>query len=199
LENDIVQKGYARIASTYASQRDQFKSLKHLERFAELIPAGSAILDVGCGAGKPVDEFLVQRGFEVHGLDISPQMIELARSNVPEATYEIRDMSDLQAGDYRVDGIVSIYAIFHTPRERHQQLLERFASFMPDGGALLITMGSSEWEGTEADFHGAEMYWSHYGPETNRKLVEQAGFRVIVDEIDTSAHEAHQIVIATMT
>jgi cyclopropane fatty-acyl-phospholipid synthase-like methyltransferase len=196
--NDIVRDGYARIAATYAAQRDQYKSLKHLERFADLVPAGSTILDVGCGAGKPVDEYLIGRGSAVHGLDLSEQMIDLARSNVPAATYEVRDMSSLQVGDYRVGGIVSMYAIFHIPRERHGQLLKRFASFMPEGGALLITMGSGDWEGVEDDFHGAEMFWSHYGPETNRKLVEQAGFQVVIDEIDTTANEAHQIIIATL-
>jgi len=195
--NDNVRSGYARIAATYAAQRDQFSSIRHLERFANLIHAGSKILDVGCGAGKPIDEYLVQHGYEVHCLDLSESMIELARSNVPEATFEIRDMSELKRGDYRVSGIVSMYAIFHTPRERHQQVLERFASFMPDGGALLITMGSTEWEGSE-EFHGTEMYWSHFGAEANRKLVEGAGFRVVVDEIDSSADEAHQIIIATM-
>jgi hypothetical protein len=91
-----------------------------------------------------------------------------------------------------------MYAIFHIPRERHGQLLKRFASFMPEGGALLITMGSGDWEGIEDDFHGAEMFWSHYGPETNRKLVEQVGFQVVIDEIDTTANEAHQIIIATL-
>jgi hypothetical protein len=59
-------------------------------------------------------------------------------------------------------------------------------------------MGSGDWEGVEDDFHGAEMFWSHYGPETNRKLVEQAGFQVAIDEIDTTANEAHQIIIATL-
>lgn len=195
--NEIVRSGYAQVAATYAEQRDQFRSIRHLERFADLIPAGNTVLDVGCGAGLPVDAYLVKRGYAVHGLDLSETMIDLARSNVPKATYEIRDMSELRSGDYRVGGIVSMYAIFHTPREQHQVLLEQFASFMPDGGALLITMGSTEWEGAE-EFHGAEMYWSHFGAETNRKLVENAGFRVVVDEIDTSADEAHQIIIATL-
>ena len=86
-------------------------------------------------------------------------MIELAKKNVPQAFYEVKDMSQLRKEEYCVDGIVSFYAIFHTPREKHQELLKKFASFMPNGGALLITMGAGEWEGTEENFHGAKMFY----------------------------------------
>lgn len=56
-------------------------------------------------------------------------------------------------------------------------------------------MGASEWEGSE-DFHGAEMWWSHHGAKKNRELVEQAGFNIILDEIDESGDEKHQILLA---
>lgn len=195
--NDIVQDGYERIADTYAAQRDQFKSTRYLERFIELIPSGGTILDVGCGAGRPVDQFMVAHGYAVHGLDLSERMIDLARANVPRATYEVRDMGGLQPGEYEVDGIVSFYAIFHTPREHHQALLSTFASFMPRGGTMLITMGADAWEGTE-DFHGTKMYWSHYGADRNIEMVERAGFSVLLNEIDRSANEKHQVIIARL-
>lgn len=199
MRNEFVRDAYERIADTYAARRDQFKSKRHLDRFADLVPAGRTILDIGCGAGQPVDAYLVDRGYTVLGLDISERMIELARAHVPQATYDVRDMSDLRVGEFNVGGIVSMYAIFHTPRERHRELLEKFASFMPDGGALLMTMGAGEWEGFEGDFHGGEMYWSHYGADTNTELVEQAGFQVVSDEIDRSADEEHQVIIATLS
>jgi len=195
--NDAVRDGYERIAETYAAQRNQFKSMRYLERFVELVPAGGTILDIGCGAGKPVDAFLIEHGFAVHGLDLAARMIALARGNVPQASYEVRDMVDLEPGEYEVEGIVSFYAIFHTPREQHQALLSTFASFMPKGGAILITMGAGEWEGTE-DFHGTPMSWSHYGADRNTDLVERAGFRVLLNGIDRSANEVHQIIIAKL-
>ncbi len=59
-------------------------------------------------------------------------------------------------------------------------------------------MGAEEWEGAEEDFHGARMSWSHFGAETNRDLVERAGFSVLLDEIDRSAGEAHQIILGRL-
>ncbi|HSW97091.1 MAG TPA: class I SAM-dependent methyltransferase [Candidatus Saccharimonadales bacterium] len=177
------------------SSRGQFESLEYLKIFSTLVDTGKTVLDVGCGAGKPVDEFLVKNGFAVNGIDISERMIALAKKNVPQAFYEVKDMSSLQEGEYCVNGIVSFYAIFHTPRERHQEMFKTFASFMPNGGALLITMGASEWEGKE-NFHGAEMFWSHYGAEKNSEMVEKAGFEIVLNEIDGSGGEKHQVIIA---
>jgi cyclopropane fatty-acyl-phospholipid synthase-like methyltransferase len=198
MTNEFVRDAYNRIASTYANQRDQYHTLPYLEQFAALIPTGKSVLDVGCGAGLPVDAFLAERGHPVHGVDISSRMIELAQTNVPQATYETRDMSSMTTAEFRVSGIVSLYAIFHTPRDQHQELLRKFASFMPDRGALLISMGSGEWEGYEDDFHGSGMFWSHFGPDKNIRMVESAGFKVKVNEIDRSGNEAHQFIIAIM-
>lgn len=57
-------------------------------------------------------------------------------------------------------------------------------------------MGSSDWEGTENDFHGAKMFWSHYDKDKNIKLVKKAGFQIIYNTIDTSGGEKHLVVFA---
>jgi cyclopropane fatty-acyl-phospholipid synthase-like methyltransferase len=196
MDSNLVRKGYDKAASDYDATRNQFDNLKYLEQFSNLIKKGRTVLDVGCGAGRPIDEFLVKRGLAVNGIDISPQMIALAQKNVPQAFYETKDMTKLQEGEYCVDGIVSLYAIFHTDRKNHGEILKKFASFMPNGGALLITMGAEDWEGSEENFHGAEMFWSHYGAEKNKELVIKAGFEIILNEIDTAGGEKHQVIVA---
>jgi cyclopropane fatty-acyl-phospholipid synthase-like methyltransferase len=198
MNNDLVKQGYNKAADTYASHRDQFESLKYLEIFSTFVKKGRTILDVGCGAGKPVDAYLIEQGFAVNGIDLSERMIELAKKNVPQAFYEVKDMTELKEGEYCVDGIVSFYAIFHTQKEKHQELLKKFASFMPNGGYMLLTMGAGDWEGSEENFHGTQMFWSHFGAEKNTELVKAAGFEIVLNEIDTSGGEKHQIIIAKL-
>lgn len=191
---EVVRSGYNQAAERYAASRDRFENVAHLKRFVELLPPPASVLDVGCGCGVPVARYLVERGYDVIGIDVAPRQIGLARELVPGASFEVRNMLDLRAGEYRIDGLVSFYAVFHTPRGGHGELLRRFASFIRPGGVLLITMGAQEWEGTEPDFHGVEMFWSHFGADTNRLLVEAAGFDIQTAVIDENNGEAHQVI-----
>jgi len=88
-------------------QRDQFRSLRYLDMLATRLPPCAKILDVGCGAGLPIDRYLIEHGF-----------------------------------------------------------------------------------------HGTTMFWSHYDAATNRRLVEEAGFSIVLDERDTSNDERHQVLLA---
>jgi cyclopropane fatty-acyl-phospholipid synthase-like methyltransferase len=193
---ELVRTGYDKAADSYAAERDKFKNNEYLKRFTKLLQLPATVLDIGCGSGEPIDSFLVVHDIDVIGIDSSTKQIELANRLVPKARYEVRDMLDLKPGEYEVDGIVSFYAIFHTSRHRHADLLKTLASFLRPGGVMLITMGAADYEGTEQDFHGVEMYWSQFGSAKNRELVEAAGLAIELDEIDSSADEHHQVILA---
>lgn len=195
--NQKVKAGYNKAAKNYSSVfRDQFKNEKHLELLVSKLKSGSNILDVGCGAGKPIDSYLIDHGMVITGIDISEEQIKLAQINVPTAQYSVCDMSTLEEKQFSVDAVVSFYALFHTARETHLEILRKFASFIKPGGYLLITLGADEWEGSEDDFCGAEMLWSHYGAEKNLQLIQDAGFEVVFNEIDASGNEKHLVVLA---
>jgi cyclopropane fatty-acyl-phospholipid synthase-like methyltransferase len=192
--NDLVKKGYNQAAEDYSSKRNQFENTKYLEKLNSLLAPSSKILDIGCGPGLPVDKYFVEHGHSVKGIDISEKMIELAKKNVAEAEYEIEDMSTLKKREYKVDAVISFYAIFHISREKHTHLLQRINTFLPKGGLLLITMGSTDWEGHEP-FHGVEMHWSHYDAKKNSQLVQKAGFELLIDVIDHAGNERHQVIL----
>jgi 2-polyprenyl-3-methyl-5-hydroxy-6-metoxy-1,4-benzoquinol methylase len=90
--NDKVRDGYNVAAKAYSSVfRDQFKNNKHLDLLIEHLPEKASILDIGCGSGKPIDAYLVERGFSVIGIDISEEQIKLAKQNVPSADFRVAD------------------------------------------------------------------------------------------------------------
>ena len=192
---DKVKKGYNKIAKTYSKGRDKFNNDRYLEKLHGLMKPHSTILDIGCGSGKPVATFFTSRGHKVIGLDISKEQVKLAKLNVPSGQFEIRDMSTLSKGEFSVDVVVSLYAIFHIPRELHLEMLKKINSFLPESGLLLITMGSSDWEGSNKDFFGAEMYWSQYGREKNSEIVKEAGFELLMDEVADIGGEQPQVML----
>jgi len=195
MSNDLVKKGYEKASNDYSATRDQYKNNKYLEKLNSLLKPKSLILDLGCGAGRPVDEFFVKKGHKIIGIDISQKQIDLARKNLPNGEFKIEDFSELKKGKYSVDAVVSFYAIFHIKRELHQELFKKINSFLPIGGLILVSMGAEEWEGKE-QFHGVEMFWSHFGEDKNLEIIKNAGFSILFNEIDESGEEKHLFVIA---
>jgi SAM-dependent methyltransferase len=73
-------------------------------------PPGAAgraprIVDVGCGSGT-LARRLVDRGYDVVGIDISPAMIRLARAKVPEARFRVGSLIDARIP--RSDAVIAV-------------------------------------------------------------------------------------------
>jgi len=191
----IVENGYDDIACTYHEQRDKFKSNELLVGFSSLLPPGGDVLDVGCGAGVPVARFLVDAGFKVTGVDVSSSMLKLARVHVPGANFVKMDMRQLKFDADFFDGICAFYSLFHVPREEHLQILIGFNRLLRQDGILLFSSGRDAWEDIK-DFHGARMFWSHPDREVTRQLVMDAGFAVLMSEVQKHGGEKHYWVMA---
>lgn len=186
---------YEQLGTKYLDYRRALKSESYLRAFAKYIPKKGIILDVGCGAGEPVDNLLVKWGYEVVGIDLSPSLISIARRLVPEASYAIKDMQDLKLAEYSVDAIVCLYALFHIPRAEHKRMLTTFASYLPIGGVMLISMGDRAFEGTH-EMYRVSSYSSQYGSVQNKEILRSVGFEIIEEAMATSGGERHQMIIA---
>ena len=192
---DLVKRGYNQIAKTYSQHRVSLHAEKYLYQLLKMLKKQATILDLGCGNGLPVDSILIKNDFLLFGIDISPVQIAMAQKNLPQGSFVVKNMLDLKDGEYQVDAVVSFYALFHIPKVRHLEMLKKINSFLPNKGWLLITMGDRDFEG-EHQLLGTKMWSSQFGVEKNRQLIKQAGFEIILDKIDHSGKERHQIIIA---
>lgn len=96
-------------------------------------PAGSILLDLGCGRGGTL-EFLNRRGFEAIGVEKSPHLAAEARERgrVIEA-----DIHDLPLGDHSVDGIFCECVLSLAADQN--RVLSECARVLKPGGALIIS------------------------------------------------------------
>ncbi|KXA91053.1 hypothetical protein AKJ63_01965, partial [candidate division MSBL1 archaeon SCGC-AAA259D18] len=123
---DKVKKGYeeGEYEGEYRKNRELREFEKDLfQKLFEEIPEEASILDLGCGTGVPFDRFLFDKGYKVTGADFVKKHVKQARRNVPEAEFKQVDFSEVEFVENSFDAIVSFYAIFHIPRERHPDLL----------------------------------------------------------------------------
>jgi len=183
------------MAGEYHANRHIFGNKKELEAFVGLLPRNANVLDLGCGAGVPVTKFLVDSGFNVTGIDFSESMLNLATKNVPEAKFVKKNMTELDFKGKSFDGLMACYSIIHVPREKHVTLFQAFRRILKLNGIILISVGSTGWEGTE-EFYGTRMFWSHYGPKKTLQIVIDAGFEILFDKHVVDGGEKHYWILA---
>jgi SAM-dependent methyltransferase len=160
-----------------------------------LLADGTPILDLGCGCGVPATAILAER-FMVTGVDISPVQIERARRLVPAAQFMCHDMSELEFPPESFGAIVSFFAIIHIPLEEQQKMVRKLNRWLRPGGYLLATVGARAWTGTEDNWHGAPMYWSHADRETYLAWLEEAGFEVLWTRFIPEEDSGHTLLLA---
>src|SRR3990167_11550934 len=70
--------------------------LDQLEKFVSLVKrgGGNKVLDLGCGSGIQSKQ-LFQAGLKVVGLDLSPEMVQEAKSRIPKAQFVVQDMTKM--------------------------------------------------------------------------------------------------------
>jgi SAM-dependent methyltransferase len=137
------------------------------------------VLDVGCGPGQ-VTRYLHRRGLDASGVDLSPVMVETARTRTPDVRFGVGDMHALEVEDGAVAGILARYSIIHLPRTEVPPVLREFRRALRSGGALLVAVHVGEGEIHVDDFRGSEVAVDAtlFGRDELVGHVEEAGFAI---------------------
>ncbi len=202
---EVVRQGYNRISYAYRDDaghgpaKDQPLGRPDYESWlSELmarLKAGDTVLDLGCGCGVPATGLLA-KNFAVTGVDLSPVQIARARRLVPAAQFQCADMSTSEFPAKSFAAVVSFYAIIHVPLEEQPAIFKNIYRWLRPGGYLLATLGSGAWTGTEDDWLGAPMYWSHADRATYVAWLEETGFEVLWTRFIPERTGGHTLVLA---
>ena len=123
------------------------------------VTAGKNVLDVACGTGVLVPDYLKRGVASVTGIDISPKMVEIARRKFPQKSVTIL-CGDVEtaAFDRQFDCIVVYNAFPHFPDP--ERLIRTLAGLLTPGGALTVAHGMSR-EKIDAHHHGSASHVSN--------------------------------------
>jgi trans-aconitate methyltransferase len=109
--------------------------------------------------------------------------VELARRNVPGATFIHGDFSELSWPPASFAGIVALYSLSHVPRGEHAALFGRIAGWLEPGGLILAVLGAGELPDSSEEWLGVPMFFSSHDADMNRALLRSVGFELVRDEI----------------
>lgn len=173
---------YNRLAEEYAKHygdelREKPFDRLLLERFAQDVPSGKRICDLGCGSGH-VTGYLKNLGFDVIGIDISPGMIEVAKRTYHSIEFRVGDMLASDMPDESLGEIVALYSIIHVERDQLRPTLGEMLRVLVPGGSVLVSFHKGEGALHEEESLGKPIPFdcTLFEPDEVREVMEDVGF-----------------------
>lgn len=160
-----------------------------LTRFAQRLPTGGHVLDLGCGTGDPIARWFIERHFGLTGVDFAPAMLDIARRRWPEGDWRQADMRDFDLAD-RFDGIIAWDSLFHLMASEQLNALSRMARHLKPGGQLLLTVGPGPGEAV-GHVGGEPVYHASLSLATYATCLEDSGMTLtdfLSEDPDAARH-----------
>ena len=179
-----IRDSYNRLANEYATHL--FGELQHkpldrqlLNRFASEVQGRGEVCDMGCGPGQ-VARYLHQAGVDVFGLDLSPEMLEQARTLNPDIRFREGNMLALELEDQVLAGITAFYAIVNLPEESLPLVFREMRRVLQSGGLLLLAFhtGDEVVRVEEMWKQPVTLQFFFFQPSAVRRHLESAGFEI---------------------
>lgn len=141
---------------------------------------GGPVLDIGCGPGW-LTRTLTSRGLTVSGIDISIEMLRLARANNPGLGVVAASLTQVPHADGVAAGVFCWYVLHHVPDDELGAAVGELARVTAPGGSLLLGghVGDSSYIKTEG-YGGLPMrvLFARRSVETYAELLRGVGLVV---------------------
>lgn len=176
LHTQDPSNGYQTKAAEFRYWREQSSiGVATVLQWAQGLPAGAAVLDLGCGSGLPLGKALSEQGFSLFGIDAAPALAAAYQQHLPQATVACEALEDSDFFQRQFAGVLCVGVLFLLPAATQRQLFAKVAAALaPDGRWLFSAPAQAcRWvdvlTGQESVSLGAPEY---------QQLLEQAGLKL---------------------
>jgi len=170
-----ISASYDSIAHRWLEPHLEQNGIRQHEHALKFRPDGGTALDVGSGCSGRFIRLLQSRGYEVEGLDVSAQMIALAKERNPDVIFHHADVCEWSP-PRQYDFITAWDSIWHVPLDQHEAVLRKLYNALAPGGIFIWTTGGLD-EPTEKNDSamGPPVYYSVLGIPKTLQLLADAG------------------------
>ena len=187
---------YEKHASAWDEQRPTaFFEKKWIDRFIACLPSGGEVLDLGCGSGVPIAQYLLEQNFQVTGVDAAPAMVNISASRFPQGKWIVMDIRSLSLS-HRFDGIAGWDSFFHLDPAEQRAALKVFCRHLKQNGALLLTIGHKAGE-VLGIVDGQQVYHASLDPAEYQEILTSAGFAKVTVELRDKDCDYHSLLLAS--
>jgi demethylmenaquinone methyltransferase/2-methoxy-6-polyprenyl-1,4-benzoquinol methylase len=127
----------------FAAHYDRFvgpftNALRHIGMKMHPPRPATKVLEVGCGTGTNLMLYH-QAGCSVYGIDLSPSMLEVARTKLGEGTdLQLGNASNMPYQDNFFDLVIAMFILHEMPREMRPQVMKEMIRVTKQEGRILI-------------------------------------------------------------
>jgi ubiquinone/menaquinone biosynthesis C-methylase UbiE len=162
----------------------------------ERLPPRAKVLDVGSGTGLPTAKALA--GHEVVGIDISGEMVRIARRNVPAGRFEQVDVLGFVQPDASYDAATAFFSLLMLPKDGVRQALGTLRRMLRPGGYFLLSMVEGDLDYESLPFIGQTVRLTAFPQAALEEVLREQRFemldaRVVSFTPKEGAHPERQI------
>ncbi|MFF1876615.1 class I SAM-dependent methyltransferase [Leifsonia sp. NPDC058230] len=199
---DSTRQSYDTVADNYtdftrAAMDRSPVARSFLDVFSTLVGMQGRVLDAGCGPGW-VTAYLHDNGLEISGIDLSPRLIEIARTNHPEISFDVGSITELPVASHSLAGITCWWVLHHVPDSSLGTVMAQFSEKLEPGGYLLVGghLGASTHTKTEG-YGGLPMnvHMAKRPLEIFAELIESHGFVIDLQATLDPASKAPSLIL----
>jgi len=132
-----VTEVYDEIAKPYAKEFS--RPSDYIDNFLGYVPTNGRILDLGCGPGFD-SAYFVSKGFCVTGIDLSKEMLKLAKEKCPRGEFKLIDFRKIEFPTNCFDGIFASCSLIHIPKKDVLPTLKKFHKVLKKEGVIYISL-----------------------------------------------------------
>ncbi|QDU62333.1 dTDP-3-amino-3,6-dideoxy-alpha-D-glucopyranose N,N-dimethyltransferase [Planctomycetes bacterium Pan216] len=167
---------YDKIASHWVGDDfNQQNGLPQHHRALQFAVAAGRALDIGCGSSGRIIELLVEVGFEVEGIDVSAEMIRLAKERHPDVTFHHVDICQWPLTE-SYDFITAWDSLWHVPVADQPAVIEKVCGALAPSGVFIMTAGGLDGPGEVTNpCHGEPLYHATLGLPKLLRLLDANG------------------------
>jgi 2-polyprenyl-3-methyl-5-hydroxy-6-metoxy-1,4-benzoquinol methylase len=167
-------------------------------------PKQAKLLDIGCGPGNITKYLLSKRpDYYILGIDVAPNMIELARKNNPTASFATMDCRQIATLPTKYDGIVCGFCLPYLSQADNEKFITDCSKLLNDNGKLYLSFveGEASKSGFQISSTGHRAYFYFYSLENLLQLLQKNHFKQLnVFKVNyqraENENEIHTIIIA---
>lgn len=177
-------KNYDKIAEWWinAQMEKPEYGMEYIRKAIRFAKENSKALDLGCGGtGRTISKIL-HHNFAVTGVDVSSEMIRLAKLRHPNVNFINVDFISWRT-EATFDLIIAWDSIFHAPMELQANATEKMCKMLTPGWILLFTAGSYAGE-ARGEMENVLFEYGSIGYRRYLEIIERMKCKIILMEED---------------